>query len=96
MEKDLLRCVSLEKWYNALIKRFKTRTPRALELLQKERYTSVPRSLPLARRPILSSQQDEYVNRPQPLLLETEKGSPSRPTQKPSTNQRKLDDKEDN
>ena len=39
MAKDLLRSVPLEKWYEALIKRFKTRTPRALELLQKERYT---------------------------------------------------------
>lgn len=39
MEKDLLRAVPLEKWYKALIKRFKTRTPRALDLLQKERYT---------------------------------------------------------
>ena len=41
MEKDLLRSVPLEKWYEALIKRFKTRTPRALELLQTERYTFV-------------------------------------------------------
>ena len=39
MAKDLLRSVPLEKWYDALIKRFKTRTPRALELLQKEKYT---------------------------------------------------------
>ena len=33
MEKDLLRSMPLEKWYNALIKRFKIRTPRALKLL---------------------------------------------------------------
>ena len=39
MTKDLLRSVSLEKWYEALIRRFKTRTPKALDLLQKERYT---------------------------------------------------------
>ena len=31
----------------------------------------------------------------QPLLLESGEGSPSRPTQKPSTNQRKLNNKED-
>ena len=64
MEKDLLRSMPIEKWYDVLIKRFKTRTPRALELLQKERYTSVPRILPLARRPATNSQQDEYANRP--------------------------------
>ena len=38
-EKDLLRAVPLEQWYEALVKRFKTRTPRALELLQREKYT---------------------------------------------------------
>ena len=55
----------------------------------------------LARRPTTSSQQDEYANRPfvprsqgkQPLLLETEKGSPSRPTQKPSTDNKDTNEK---
>ena len=38
MAKDLLRSGPLDKWYEALIRRFKTRTPSALELLQKKRY----------------------------------------------------------
>ena len=38
-EKDLLRMVPLDGWYEQLIKRFKTRTPKAWEMLQKEKYT---------------------------------------------------------
>ena len=41
---------------------------------------AVPRSLPQGK---------------QPLLLESGEGSPSRPTQKPSTNQRMSEDEED-
>ena len=41
MEKDLLRSILIKKWYNTLIKRFKTRILRVLKLLQIERYTFV-------------------------------------------------------
>ena len=51
----------------------------------------------LARRPATSSQEDEYANRPFVLrsLPQLENGLPLRPTQKPGTNQRKLNDEED-
>ncbi len=39
MEKDLLRQASLSSWYQAMINRFKQRTPMALASLQQSRYT---------------------------------------------------------
>ena len=39
MEKDLLRDASLDNWFGAMIRRFKERTPLALQHLQTERYT---------------------------------------------------------
>ena len=98
MEKDLLRSMPIEKWYNILIKKFKTRTPRALRNFMEQIDAQADIWIELARRPTTSWQYNIPRTLPQgkqPLLLENGEGSPSRPTQKPSTNQRMPEDEED-